>query len=99
MSKKTKKKNKTVEQAEAWVAIKDAEADANPKSVGSIIWKALGKLYVPIACYALLGIIIIASLVCIFVPSDLFKGILVGALGATLFVTTWATIEHIQGKY
>ena len=99
MSKKTKKKNRTVEQAEAWVTMKDAEADANPKALTSIIWKALGKLYIPIVCYVLLALTLIGTLVYIFLPSVLFKGILLGVLGATLFVVTWATVEHIQGKY
>lgn len=98
MSKKHKKNN-TIEQADAWVKLKDAEAEANPKALSSILWKALGALYVPIACYVLVGIIVIAGLVCIFVPSDLYIGILIGALAATLFMIVWATVEHIQGKY
>jgi len=92
----TKKKSKIVSDAEIWVSMMDAKADAEPKSVSSILWKIGGLINIPFVSLGLLALAIIVFIIGLFHhPLWYAAG---GIAISSIIVTTWNSIEKYQDR-
>jgi len=92
----SKKKNKTLEQADIWVQMMDAKADANPKSVSSILWKIGGLINIPFVSFGLLAIALISVVIGLWIHQLL--GFAAGVAISALIVIIWNSVEKYQDR-
>ena len=92
----SKKKSKTLEQADIWVQMMDAKADANPKSVSSILWKIGGLINIPFVSFGLLAIALILVVIGLF--SHVLWHWAGGIAISALIVTIWNSVEKYQDR-
>ncbi len=92
----SKKKNKTIEQANLFVQYMDAKAEAKPKSVSSILWKIGGLINIPFVSFGLFAIAIVLFLIGLFNHTLLhWAG---GMAISSLIVTIWNSVEKYQDR-
>lgn len=93
----SKKKNKTMEQADLFVQYMDARAEANPKSVSSFLWKIGGLINIPFVSFGLIALAIIIFLIGLFAGDTLWhwSG---GIMTSALIVMIWNSVEKYQDR-
>ena len=93
----SKKKNKTVEQAEMFVQYMDAKAEANPKSVSSILWKIGGLINIPFVSFGLIALAMVLFLIGLFAGHTLWHW--AGGMAiSSLIATIWNSVEKYQDR-
>lgn len=92
----SKKKNKTVEQAEMFIQYMDAKATANPKSVSSFLWKIGGLINIPFVSFGLIALAIVLFLIGLF--NHTLWHWAGGMAISSLIVTIWNSVEKYQER-